>query len=399
MPPSSSSNNNKPYTSKHHKHLASSNSTTIRLIPTSDGQGGIPPPLTSTPALRGKTSLSSLGSGAGGPPPARPPRPASGEMGGFWADPSAPSALNNQAGGNVANNQRGSPIMNMRAQQARSPGDESSRGLLTTLLSPAGEGGGISPSPYTPGWGSSPSPGPHAPIQSSSTPAMISPYNNRHSHSNNNEPVTDAFDTYHDMPYGLTAPRVLTPLEEEQDQYNSRPSSYLSSRVSESTMTNSHWLDIPVPPIRDSTASGEPGGNADGSERRLSSKFSVSGFIDSYGARAASVIRKMDLIVPMGGSGSGSVAQQQQQQVSGLTKPGNRDSPTLGDYWGSLPSSPAATTQVSTYPNQGPPGRGLLTGGASRYPPQPSHLRHPALGDINNNNSSSMSSYTTYNRF
>lgn len=343
----------------------------------------------------------------------------------FWADPTAPAALN---GASVRSVNKGPHVNNNNNNNTTSSRDDISRGLLLTPSDTS-----QTPSPYVPhGWGSTPSPGP--PIGLSPGPG-ISPYNNVYpphltssSSPKNNQydlsathhPV-DAFDTYEPNLPALVAPRVLTPLEEEGQDY---ASSYRSSRVSESTMTNSHWLDIPVPTPDDET----------GSSRRESSKFSMTGFIDSYGARAASVLRKMDLIVPLGGASASSASgsgldngpgiqrypsQKKQQAGEGgvgggatgglnFGKAGNRDSPTLGEYWVSLPPSPTATTAtVSTAPRQmggGPwnsaaataPGGGSAGGGMGRYP---GHSRQPYANDANNNNASSLSSYTTYNRF
>lgn len=419
-----------------HKNGDSGTSTTIRLLPA--GRGTIsphdgPPPSTShssvfpgTPAtpLRGKASFSSSIPASGGTAPARPPRPASVEAGVgpgmFWADPTAPAALNGGTGAGSVRSATGTTMTTItaRGQQANTnnngrPGDESARGLL--LLSP---GEGASPSPYTPGWrmDSATSPAP------TSAAPMISPYNNPPSYphayhndfptndnNNNNrnnfhnQPTTDAFDTYYDannFPAGLVAPRVLTPLEEEEQDFHSRASSYHSSAISESTMTNSHWLDIPVP---------HPD-NEGGGSRRESSKFSMSGFLDSYGPRAASVLRKMDLIIPLGAGGGAAQQQAQQQQEHqgyadgsvaadlNFGKAGNRDSPTLGDYWRSVPSSPAAATPTTmTTPAMMTPspgrradaGAGFRTitaggGGMAKHPWQ-QHLKD-----------SSMSSYTSY---
>lgn len=400
-----------------HKDGDLSTSTTIRLLPTGGGvihpHDGPPPPTShSTVApLQSKASFSS--SVSGGIAPARPPRPDSGEMAGmgpgtFWADPTTPAALNGTTKINASNGR---------------PGDESARGLL---MSP---GEAASPSPYTPGWGPgassalSPAPTSAAPMISPYNNPPYPPYHNEFPGSNNNfnnnnfnsQPAApvDGFDTYHDntpnFPGGLVAPRVLTPLEEEDREFNSRASSYRSSTISASTMTNSHWLDIPVPhPDED---------GASRNSQRASSKFSMSGFLDSYGPRAASVLRKMDLIVPIGSGGGADGASRQQQQQEGasqeekyqqpgmnLGKPGNRDSPTLGDYWGSLPPSPAApggSATERTAPSPSSPlerradvgGAGLrnITGGAGAA--TSGRVLHPWQQHMKD---SSVSSYTSY---
>lgn len=484
-----STKSTKPYL----KHASPSNSTTIRLIPaasilhtptTANGeyhqppltsQSSVFPPPTPTQqqqalhSIRPKPSFSSSvtsspsvgGASAGGvwerPPPIRPPRPASGETGMFWTDPTAPAAMNP---GGV----RGRGVGGGGASTRVHPGDntnnntwnneESSRGLFVQTPkearlphAPAAASNGV------PGWG----------------------YNSNHTNNKNDDhsalsrspsnhdpskPPTDPFDayepdsvsstnnngnvnpSYYYTQGGLLAPRALTPLEEEEQQQQDSRSSYHTSRLSSqsgSTMTNSHWLDIPPSPgflRRDDFGGGggdDEGGNSN-NNRRASSKFSVSGFIDSYGARAASVVRKMELIVPMGASGGGGGAssspsssspssQQQQQQyegrrwagqqqqsqhgmgmhVQGLklgSKAGNRDSPTLGDYWESAPSSPAvaatpstttaATTTTTTRSGRVPAaGAGLWNVG-----------RRPPLGNTSHNNLSSLSTmYTDSNRF
>lgn len=429
-----------------HKNASSSNSTTIRLIPgtftstnelyseapTTAQSSVFPVPIPQTPLpatpLRGKASFSSSHSGGGGSgsslgiggggdraPPARPPRPASGEVGagGFWADPSAPSALNGSGGAPTKNSAVATAITTNARGQTRHYEADSSRGLLAH--SPV-EAASNLPSPYTPGWaGGAPSasPGlsPPPPSRQPQPPSGgISPYNNtypastpsphnsndsvididndtRHDNNNNSHHelhVPDAFDTYDaTFPTSLLppGPRMLTPLPEEDQeapsnrasyaQYMNSPraSSYRSSAVSSSTMTNSHWLDIPVPrPFHQDSDVHDAGA------RQSASNFSVNGFIDSYGPRAASVMRKMDLIVPMAGQGhdqqppASSLSSSYlppppprgkktphalagaaepsvvlPQYGDGITKPGNRDSPTLGDYyWGSQPPSPVA---------------------------------------------------------
>lgn len=214
-----------------------------------------------------------------------------------------------------------------------------------------------------------------APSSSSGPSGHLSPYNNS---SNKSPAAVDPFDTYdpiYNTPSNglLLPPRVLTPLQEENDSFRASSSSYRSSTLTSSTMTNSHWLDIPIPvpsPNNNSNndgvvvytgAVGGIGGDLS-EERRSSSKYSVSAFLDSYGARAASVIRKMDLIVPVGGVGdnhnnaSASTPAGQGQGEAGITrKPStrNRDSPTLGaqEHWGL--STPSPPPRAPTRPTAG----------------------------------------------
>lgn len=220
-------------------------------------------------------------------PPPRPPRPMSDQR--IWTDPTSPSALNYNNYHNI--NNLIPPSQNIQMTHMQMTENNNNNTSSTENLMP----NHAENTAYNGHWNNN-----FVPPLPPPPPATMLPY------------PTSATDrtTYGSFSLFYTN-RRLSPLEEEEDM-------------------NSLLTASPTIP-------GTPTGGRDASPS--SSRYSMGTFIDAYGPRALSVVRRMELIVPVGGggggeggvssvnSGEGTLSSQRGRVVS------DRDeSPTLGEY-------------------------------------------------------------------